>query len=398
MAVVLPSNELERLEALKRYDILDTPPEPDYDELASLATYICQVPFGAVSLIDQNRQWFKAIVGAKFTEVPRELSICSDTIVQNDLRVIPDLSNGTQYTAHPNVAGDPHFRFYASSPLITPEGYAVGTLCTFDSKPKELTQEQQRAFQSLSRQVVKQLELGRHVSALSNLTQTLEARVTAQVDELTRLGRLRRFLSPQLAEMIASSGDERLLESHRREITVVFCDLRGFTSFAETAEPEEVMKILREYHNALGELITQYEGTLERFAGDGIMVFFNDPVPCDDAALRAVRMAVGMRDRMRELQVRWRRRGHELGFGVGIALGYATCGRIGFEGRYDYGAIGTVTNLAARLCSEAEGDQILISGRVYSEIDAQIEADEVGAVTLKGLNRPVSVFKILSLR
>ena len=128
------------------------------------------------------------------------------------------------------------------------------------------------------------------------------------------------------------------------------------------------------------------------------LVFFNDPVPCDDAALRAVRMAVGMRDRMRELQVRWRRRGHELGFGVGIALGYATCGRIGFEGRYDYGAIGTVTNLAARLCSEAEGDQILISGRVYSEIDAQIEADEVGAVTLKGLNRPVSVFKILSLR
>jgi adenylate cyclase len=222
--------------------------------------------------------------------------------------------------------------------------------------------------------------------------------VREQVDELGRLGRLRRFLSPQLAEMIASSGDERLLESHRREITVVFCDLRGFTAFAESAEPEEVMIILREYHAALGELISQYEGTLERFAGDGIMVFFNDPMPCDDPPSRAVRMALAMRERVRELRARWRRRGYELGFGVGIAEGYATCGRIGFEGRYDYGAIGTVTNLAARLCGEAEDDQIVVSGRVYADVEAQVEAKEAGALTLKGLQRPVAAFHVLALR
>lgn len=389
---------MERLEALSRYDILDTPPEPDYDELAALATYICQVPFGAVTLIDATRQWFKATSGPKFTEVPRELSICSDTILQNDLRMIPDLSEGPQYRDHPNVAGEPGFRFYASSPLLTPDGQAIGTLCAFDFKPKVLTSEQQRALQSLSHQVVKQLELRRHAKALGDLNQTLEQRVRAQVEELSRLGRLRRFLSPQLAEMIASSGDERLLESHRRDITVVFCDLRGFTAFAETAEPEEVMTILREYHAALGELISQYEGTLERFAGDGIMVFFNDPVPCDDAALRAVRMAVGMRERMRAMLLRWRRRGYELGFGVGIAKGYATCGRIGFEGRYDYGAIGTVTNLAARLCNEAEGDQILVSGRVFLDAEEHIEAAEGGALTLKGLNRPVTVYQVTALR
>jgi class 3 adenylate cyclase len=233
---------------------------------------------------------------------------------------------------------------------------------------------------------------------LAEWNRTLEQRVAAQVVELERVGRLKRFLSPQLAELIVSSGDEKLLESHRREITVVFCDLRGFTAFAETAEPEEVMGVLREYHAAMGPLIFQFEGTLERFAGDGLMVFFNDPLPCPDPAARAVRMAVAMRARAGELGAMWRKRGHALGFGVGIALGYATLGKIGFEGRFDYGAIGTVTNLAARLCSEAQGGQILISQRVYTAVEEWVEAEPVGEFTLKGLHRPVAVYNVLRLK
>jgi class 3 adenylate cyclase len=233
---------------------------------------------------------------------------------------------------------------------------------------------------------------------LAEWNRTLEQRVAAQVVELERVGRLKRFLSPQLAELIVSSGDEKLLESHRREITVVFCDLRGFTAFAETAEPEEVMGVLREYHAAMGPLIFQFEGTLERFAGDGLMVFFNDPLPCPDPAARAVRMAVAMRARAGELGAMWRKRGHALGFGVGIALGYATLGKIGFEGRFDYGAIGTVTNLAARLCSEAQGGQILISQRVYTAVEELLEAEPVGDFTLKGLHRPVAVYNVLRLK
>ncbi len=233
---------------------------------------------------------------------------------------------------------------------------------------------------------------------LAEWNRTLEQRVADQLAELERVGRLKRFLSPQLAELIVSSGDEKVLESHRREITVVFCDLRGFTAFAETAEPEEVMGVLREYHAAMGALIFQFEGTLERFAGDGLMVFFNDPLRCPDPAARAVRMAVAMRGRVGELGAMWRKRGHTLGFGVGIALGYATLGKIGFEGRFDYGAIGTVTNLAARLCSEAQGGQILISQRVFTAVEELLEAAPVGEFTLKGLHRPVAVYNVLRLK
>ena len=232
---------------------------------------------------------------------------------------------------------------------------------------------------------------------LAEWNRTLEQRVAEQLAELERVGRLKRFLAPQLAELLLSSGDEKLLESHRREITVVFCDLRGFTAFAETAEPEEVMGVLREYHAVVGPLIFQFEGTLERFAGDGLMVFFNDPLPCPDPAARAVRMAVAMRAQVSELAAMWRKRGHALGFGVGIALGYATLGKIGFEGRFDYGAIGTVTNLASRLCDEAKGGQILISQRVYTAVEELLEAEPVGDVTLKGLHRPVAVYNVLRL-
>jgi adenylate cyclase len=232
---------------------------------------------------------------------------------------------------------------------------------------------------------------------LAEWNRTLEERVQRQVQELERLARLRRFLAPQLAELIASDQHEQLLESHRREVTVVFCDFRGFTAFSETTEPEEVMGVLREFHTAMGEIIHHYEGTLERFTGDGMMIFFNDPLPCADPASRAIQMAVSMRSRVAELKVRWQRRGHQLDFGVGIAQGYATLGKIGFEGRFDYAAIGTVTNLASRLCDEAKGDQILVSQRVYSAVESFVEAETIGELSLKGFSRPVIAHSIIGL-
>jgi class 3 adenylate cyclase len=211
------------------------------------------------------------------------------------------------------------------------------------------------------------------------------------------MGRLRRFLSPQLAELVVSSGDESFLQSHRRDITVVFCDLRGFTSFAETVEPEDVMRVLNEYHAALGDLVHRFEGTLERFTGDGLMVIFNDPLPCPDAPQRAVRMAIAMRTRMNELTEGWRHHGYDLDFGVGIAQGHATLGRIGFEGRADYSAIGSVTNLAARLCAAAAPRQILISQRVFAATEEMLVADPLGELELRGFARPTRAYNVVGL-
>ena len=213
-----------------------------------------------------------------------------------------------------------------------------------------------------------------------------------------QLGRLKRFFSPQLADLIIRGGADDPLKTHRREVTVVFLDLRGFTAFAETSEPEELMGVLHEYHAEMGRLILAHEGTLERFTGDGMMIFFNDPLPMPDAAERAVRMAVTMRDRAAELSVRWRRKGHELDLGIGIAKGFATIGAIGFEGRWDYGAIGTVTNLAARLCGEAKPGQILISPRVLLEVEHLLEVEELELLTVKGLARPVRPLNVVRLR
>jgi class 3 adenylate cyclase len=240
--------------------------------------------------------------------------------------------------------------------------------------------------------------LEQQAADLAALNQTLAERVAAQVDEIERIGRLKRFLAPQIADTIISSGGEAILEHHRRDIVVLFCDMRGFTAFSETAEPEDVMAVLGEYHAALGPLIHRYEGTLDRFAGDGLIVFFNDPVPCPDPALRALRLAVEMRDRVSSLARSWAARGHEIGFGVGIAQGYATLGRIGFAERSDYTAIGTVTNLAARLCDEAGDGQILVTRRIAAAIDDSIaEFEPLGDLALKGLSRPVPVLNVRGL-
>jgi adenylate cyclase len=237
----------------------------------------------------------------------------------------------------------------------------------------------------------------RQADELARWNSELEDRVAAQVAELQRTARLRRFLSPQLADLVMGSGDESFLESHRREIVVVFCDLRGFTRFAEASEPEEVIGVVREYHAALGDLVFRFEGTLERFTGDGLMVFFNDPIPCDDAPLRSLRMAVAMRTRVRELSEAWALRGHDLGFSLGIAQGYATLGRIGFEGRFDYAAIGSVTNLAARLCADAKPWQILTTQRVLSQTDGLAVGDPVGELALRGFSRPIMAYDVKGL-
>ena len=226
---------------------------------------------------------------------------------------------------------------------------------------------------------------------------TLEVRVDEQVAQLEKFGRLKRFFSPQLAELILAGGAEDPLKSHRREVVVVFLDLRGFTAFAETSEPEEIMGVLREYHAEMGKIILACEGTLERFAGDGMMVFFNDPVPVPDAAARAVRMSVAMHERLALVTEKWRKRGFDLGFGAGIAQGFATIGAVGFEGRWDYGAIGTVTNLAARLCGEAKPGQTLISQRVLASVEDLAEIEPVGELLLKGFLKPVPAFNVIRL-
>lgn len=264
----------------------------------------------------------------------------------------------------------------------------------FLSKPFEHS-----ALLARVRSMLRQKQLHDQVQALADklaaLNSSLEQKVTAQVAEIERINRLRRFLPEQVANLVVASNDvDDPLRSHRREVTVVFCDLRGFTAFAEIAEPEEVMAVLGEYHACLGAIINHHEGTLERFIGDGLLVLFNDPLPCADHTERAVRMALAMRDAVGDLSEKWRRDGHELGFGVGIARGHATIGTIGFDRRSDYAVIGSVANLAARLCDEAKAGQILASQRAFSPIETLVEARPLGELRLKGFHRPMAAFDI----
>jgi class 3 adenylate cyclase len=281
----------------------------------------------------------------------------------------------------------------------------IGAISVARREARPFTEHQVRLLEIFADQAVIAIESVRLYRELQDksrelaaLNAMLEQRVATQVTQLERLGRLKRFFSPQLAELIVAGGAEDPLRTHRRDVTVVFLDLRGFTAFAETADPEEVMGVLREYHAEMGALILAHEGTLERFTGDGMMIFFNDPVPVENPAERAIRMALAMRERVAKLVATWRRRGYDLDLGIGIAQGYATIGAIGFEGRWDYGAIGIVTNLAARLCGEAKPGQILGSRRLLATVESLVRAEPVGELQLKGFLKPVPVFEIVGLK
>jgi class 3 adenylate cyclase len=390
--------------------------QPVFGTMLEKAVRICNATFGNIyrwrdnalhlasthntppAYAEYRRRW-----PMRFDEMPRELR----QMVQSQLPV-----QVGDYVAH--VAEDQDnsisrmgielggIRTVLDVPMVK-ESELIGAFILSRQEVRPFTEKEIELVKNFAAQAVIAIENARLLKELrerteevEKLNQQLEQRVADQVGEIERMGRLRRFLPPQVADLIVASGTEKQLESHRREITALFCDLRGFTGFSESSDPEDVMALLREYHAAIGEIIIKYSGTLERYAGDGVMVVFNDPVPVPKPALQAVQAALDMRAAIEVLTEKWSRLGHDLGFGVGIAHGHATLGTIGFEGRFDYAAIGTVSNVASRLCDEAKPGQILISPRVLMAVEDAVTVEPVGEFELKGIRRPVAAYNVVA--
>jgi class 3 adenylate cyclase/putative methionine-R-sulfoxide reductase with GAF domain/HAMP domain-containing protein len=389
--------------------------EPVFQAILANATRLCSATFGGLSLYDGEVLRYAAHynIPPGYTDFrlrerlwrPNPRSGMAEVIRTKQPVQINDLR-----TSPPYHEGDPTVRALADEggartliliPMLK-DDKLIGVVAIYRDEVRPFTDKQIALVQNFAAQAVIAIENTRLLSELHQrteevvkLNQQLEQRVADQVGEIERMSKLRRFLPPQVADLIVASGTEKQLESHRREITALFCDLRGYTGFSETSAPEDVMALLREYHAAIGEITIKYSGTLERFAGDGVMVIFNDPVPVENPALQAVLMALEMRTAIEALIEKWRRLGHDLGFGVGIAHGFATLGTIGFEGRFDYAAIGTVSNVASRLCDEARPGQILISTRVRQAVEKAVTVEPVGEFTLKGIRRPMMTFNVL---
>ena len=384
------------------------------DNVCQSATQLCEAYDAAIWQPEGERLLLVAhhgpITQTKSVPLVRG-SVLGSSILDKRTVHIADLQSGTdEFPVTSALARRLGFRTGLYVPLIR-ESVAIGVIALRRAETQHFTERQVALLQTFANQAVIAIENARLLKELRERTDQLEARskdilelnrqlerrVADQVSEIERMGRLRRFLPPQVADLIVASGSEKLLESHRREITALFCDLRGFTGFSESSDPEDVMALLQLYHAAIGQIIIKYSGTLERYAGDGVMVVFNDPVPVPNPALQAVRMALDMRSAIGALIEKWRRLGHDLGFGIGISHGFATLGTIGFEGRFDYAAIGTVSNVASRLCDEAKPGQILISPRVLMAVEEAVTVEPVGEFALKGIRRPMTAYNVLAV-